>query len=436
MVCIAGALLGINISKTYSIVFVPAIIFLAVFPFINIKYSIYTLVFLIPFEELIAFRGATLIKFWGIYVLAVYIVQNISESKNLGFETSLVHKVALLLLPLSILSEYFAIDKVAGLSGIITQTQVIVFSIVVYTSVKRQAERILLARIFLIACVTVSLLQALQYFDISTFSFLEVEPTPEGRMQGYTGDPNRFGMMLLSALYLGIASIAFSRNLFWKSITLIGILILIFTIGITISRAIIFTFIFSFLIFAAWQFYKGKQIRFSILLALCIIVIAFLQITKTNEQHLVAMRQNIVRRFTLLATHHSPSTEARMEMARVGVNMILANPLGVGPGNFSRGALRLVEIRRDAHNSILEVGGELGFPGLACFLIMIFLAIKPFFSKTNSTADNFEKIIIFSLGVFFIASLSLSAIRSKVFWFLIGLAAASGEHIKNPEIEM
>jgi len=343
------------------------------------------------------------------------------------------------LLALSCLGVSFAIDKTRGLTRSLTLAQVIVLSIMIYSVVKEKEDRILLAKMYFVACGIVSLLQLFKYFDIAALSFLNVE-IEKGRAMGFAGDPNRFGMILLPAVYLGMASIVMSRSRLWKAIAVAGILIIIFGIALTISRAIILSFIFSFLIFTAWQFYERGQTRFSIFVVLCVITIAFLLVSNAEAPHFMAMRQYMQRRFSYLTINNlrnmdNPmgSVSFRPAMIKIGLEMILYHPLGVGPGNFSVGSLQMGHLEMDAHNSVIEVAGELGFQGLACFLIMILLAIKPIFSKAHSMADSFEKIILFSFMSFFLASLSLTAVANKAFWFLIGLSAASGESLKKYE---
>lgn len=427
----AAILLGKYIARTYSVFFIPFIVFSMVLPFINIRYSIYVLVSLIPFEGLAILKELTLLKIWGIYVLGVYVAKNIIGRKKLGLEIPRVHKVALIFLPLAILSTFFSIDRVASLYRSLTLIQLVVFSILIYSIVKYEGH-VSIARVFFAASGIVCSLHILQYFGILNAPLLEVELQHMQRIQGYTGDPNRFGMTMLPAIYLGMASIVTSRDIFWKIMTGVVILIIIVGIALSISRASILTLIFSLLIFTGWQFYKKGPARSSILILLCVIFALCFYVSNTQSPRIAATREYARMRFRLVASPQSVGP--RMKMITIGARMLLDNPLGVGPDNFAKAGLLFYGQGRDAHNSVMEVAGEFGFPGLLCFLIMLFLAIKPMSFRANSTKHDPERIVVFSLVVFFIMSLTLTAIYNKMFWFLIGLAAASGEYIKREEI--
>ncbi len=67
------------------------------------------------------------------------------------------------------------------------------------------------------------------------------------------------------------------------------------------------------------------------------------------------------------------SSQSRIEIWRGGVKMLLANPLGVGPGNFyqSIGNYAPEHPGRDAHSTFVRTAGELGWPGLAAFCAIV-----------------------------------------------------------------
>lgn len=67
------------------------------------------------------------------------------------------------------------------------------------------------------------------------------------------------------------------------------------------------------------------------------------------------------------------SARSRVEIWQGGVEMLLANPMGVGAGNFTRAIERYAPQHplRDAHNTFVRCAGELGFPGLILLTVMV-----------------------------------------------------------------
>ncbi len=430
IICVLGVFWGLGIAKNISVIIFIPIMLLALFPFINIKYSVYSLVFLIPFEGLVKIQGMTLIKVWGIYVLVVYVARNIIENRSFGFKVSLVHKFVLLLIPIIILSTVFGIDQKTSMHRSITIIQLIVFSFLIYSTI-RDGGHIDLARIFFIACGIVSIIQILIYFKVLNLSFLFVDVKTESRIQGYGGDPNRFGMTLLTALYFGMAEFILSQKLLKKIIAGILILFLIVGIVLTVSRAVILTLAITLFLFIIWQFCKKGPARFPAILILFIILLGLLYAFKTQNSQIVNTREYIQMRFKHMETATSTQIAgSRTNATLLAVKTVLKYPLGVGLDNFVPYTGQIHTRPLAAHNSIMQFAAELGIPGLICFLIILILLIQPIFVKCNSEQCNIEKILIFGFVAFFIVSLSLDIMSTKILWFLIALIAVSSDHIR------
>lgn len=134
------------------------------------------------------------------------------------------------------------------------------------------------------------------------------------------------------------------------------------------------------------------------------------------------------------------SSRARFHMLRLGGEMILDHPLGVGPGNVLHVfpdyiPLELAEFRRDGayghlHNNFYQVAAERGLPGLAAwlwFLIVWFLTLYRKMKKGSSVARG-----VLASGVVFLAcglteyTLGDSEV-AMLFWFLSGIGLAARE---------
>ncbi|WP_305046447.1 O-antigen ligase family protein [Geoalkalibacter sp.] len=82
---------------------------------------------------------------------------------------------------------------------------------------------------------------------------------------------------------------------------------------------------------------------------------------------------------TAQADERDASASSRLEIWEGGLKMMKANPiLGVGPGNFYQyiGRYQPLHEGRDAHNTLVRCGGELGLVGLGVFLAIVLNAFR------------------------------------------------------------
>lgn len=143
-----------------------------------------------------------------------------------------------------------------------------------------------------------------------------------------------------------------------------------------------------------------------------------------------------------IATIFSPSTDynmtsstGRIEIWKRGLDLLINNPLlGVGVINFisAEGMFYVEEGARwnAAHNSFVQVGAELGFPGLIAFCILIWRSVRSSynFSKMREKLESevFWKYTSLSVAGawigFIIGGSLLSAAYTSYFYFLLGLS--------------
>ncbi|MFO7775820.1 MAG: O-antigen ligase family protein [Candidatus Hydrogenedentota bacterium] len=81
------------------------------------------------------------------------------------------------------------------------------------------------------------------------------------------------------------------------------------------------------------------------------------------------------------------SAVSRIDLAKAGMRMMVDHPLGVGVGNFYQSIGRYAPeyAGRDAHNTFVRCAGELGFPGLLVFLLIIASALITFYRVMRKT---------------------------------------------------
>jgi|GEM_PF-6296028 O-antigen ligase len=114
------------------------------------------------------------------------------------------------------------------------------------------------------------------------------------------------------------------------------------------------------------------------------------------------------------------SVSNRYSLIIAGTKMIADNPiLGVGTGNFRNRSPEYGALRpNEAHNTYIEVAGELGIIGIAIFLGLIYFAIKNFQSLEKNKYTTGAKISFIAVLINF---LFLTAFTDRRFYLLIAL---------------
>lgn len=132
---------------------------------------------------------------------------------------------------------------------------------------------------------------------------------------------------------------------------------------------------------------------------------------------------------THIAATNVDTRELRWQAA---ARMLADNPvLGVGPGGFRSeyvAASRNAEIDEQspvAHNIYLEIGAELGLPGLACFLGAVALAFVATERVLRARGDRSMLAVQASLIAALVASTFLSEQYYLPIWSLVAVAIAA-----------
>jgi len=129
------------------------------------------------------------------------------------------------------------------------------------------------------------------------------------------------------------------------------------------------------------------------------------------------------------ADYNHTAESGRLQIWSRGIGYMMDNPvLGVGPGNFQTAEGTLspfaerqqygVGVRWNApHNSFVQIGAELGFPGLALYIAVIASA----FSALRRAGDLSPALTASLLG-FVVGSFFLSLAYSEMLYTLVALA--------------
>lgn len=127
------------------------------------------------------------------------------------------------------------------------------------------------------------------------------------------------------------------------------------------------------------------------------------------------------------------SAQHRVSMWGEGIEMVQQNPVfGIGRGKFSVYTGRLI-----AHNSGIEVMGEMGVPGIFLWLGMIYLAFRNIFVAREGIEDPKDKAYLMALALsiagYLLSSLFVT-LEYETQYFLFAVAAAAGRHAKAPPV--
>jgi putative inorganic carbon (hco3(-)) transporter len=246
------------------------------------------------------------------------------------------------------------------------------------------------------------------------------------------GDPNWFAALLLPALVFSAFLLVTERARATR-LALAG-LVLLFTIGLlqTESRG----GIVALAVTGVASLFVAGRIRGRALIATALV--AIVGVTYFGFVASPASRARVTRL-------NSADSSGRNDLWRIGLAMAGDHPvLGVGSGNFTvvspRYAERgfdivninyVVDTPKVTHNTYLNVADELGAPGLAIFLAIVwgafvsaFAAIRAFARSGNLGMEMMARAIVLGSIGMLVASFFFSGLYQKQLWLFIGAALA------------
>lgn len=115
------------------------------------------------------------------------------------------------------------------------------------------------------------------------------------------------------------------------------------------------------------------------------------------------------------------SAQHRVEMWIEGIEMVQQNPVfGIGRGNFANYTGSLI-----AHNSAIEIMGELGLPGLFFWVGLIYMAFKTIFNslqyEQEPTTKSYKKALTIVI-IGYLANSMFVTLEYETFYFILALA--------------
>lgn len=185
-------------------------------------------------------------------------------------------------------------------------------------------------------------------------------------------------------------------------------------------------------------YYTGSRGGF--LAALSVITLFVMYKSNLSFSKLAMIAGLLVTLFALAPAHltntkdSSNSAQHRVDMWGKGANMARYHPvLGVGRGNYKQYSHLLI-----AHNSMIEIMAETGFPGVFLWLCVIYLAFKSLYlyHKKEDKVENkmFATAVAFSLAGYLVSSVFVTA-EFETMYMIIAFAGVIGS-VSKEEIKL
>jgi len=239
------------------------------------------------------------------------------------------------------------------------------------------------------------------------------------RVRGTLGYPNMYGAYLILLLPLSISLFVFVKSklkkIWYGSVTIVGLLALLFSLSRSSWLGIVGAIIVMFLLMGVKRKLSPRLVLASIVIIGAVMVI----ISVFGE--LINLRFETGGR-----------GEYRLLMIKIAIPIILGHPiLGVGLLNYPFHSFSSFRFWHPVHNEYLRLAAETGLPGLFFFLWFVFWVLKDVYNALKFKDKYLNAIAI---GIFGSYTAFLTAImfgpeyqhyRQKfIFWILAGLGVA------------
>ncbi|MBF0522909.1 MAG: O-antigen ligase family protein [Candidatus Omnitrophica bacterium] len=256
------------------------------------------------------------------------------------------------------------------------------------------------------------------------------------------GDPNDLSLgliMLIPFLFYGI----FVKKGFVRKIVHIAVMgLFLGAFVLTKSRGGLFGIAGMF--FAFWLISKQKIV--TALAVAIVILVGWNMAPQDYKDRMMSIQA---------ASVDDAAAISRLDAWKAGLNMMKDRVFGVGVGNFGEafviyrpeGAIDVPGMRRASHNMFVQVGGEMGIPGLIVFLILIFSTFKTF-NKVSKAAQEmkdtnpavreielFAKANIVGLCGYCASGIFLSQAYNWVLYYLVAFAVLLDQFLSHLTID-
>lgn len=273
--------------------------------------------------------------------------------------------------------------------------------------------------------ITLALIIVLVYFVFFKFSEIEWGLTLT-RLTFEDADPNEFAGIILALGTFSFFLMFSEKSKYTTSFGIIAVVLLIYSVVLTLSRGGILTLLFLFLLFFI-SFYK-QSFKKTILAGILTLIILGILI-KLDLINVYAVSERF---FVGTDFDAGQMTTGRTHLFRVALEAFLKKPVfGYGNTPYTATMLTYHEIGKAAviHNIYLEILIRFGLVGLSVFLVLIWNATKGFFLFLRTSNEKKpEPLFILPIIAFLVmlfSGLALSWQWRDILWYLLGISMGS-----------
>jgi O-antigen ligase len=245
-----------------------------------------------------------------------------------------------------------------------------------------------------------------------------------GRLQfSTTFDPNDLAYFALVFLPINMIFLNRGNSIIVRTICSVSLVLGFAVIFLTESRGGFVALIIAACVMLLWSPVITKPMKIS-LIVVSVLLVSLMPIKSERYSTLINIEED----------YNLTSPTGRLSIWELGIDMMIANPLtGVGVGNFERAIAYARQDRGDPakwqspHNSLIEVGTEVGFVGLFLYILLSFNALRIFvrarMQTHNQTLRKIGDVLVIGFVGMMAAAMFLTQGYSFYWLFYIALSA-------------
>lgn len=376
-------------------------------PLINLI-SFMVLIFILPFAHTMTLR------LFAIFVPVFFWLLDIIINRRLAFKRTALDIPVLFLLLWGLLSTIFSVDVRYSFKEY--RSDMLIAFLLLYSSInnieKNKVERIIDALI--IGVIIVCLYGVLEYFGIAG------QMKMKGRADSSTPDSQYFSTYIILVLPVIIYRLRMAVGSIKYLYLLIASLVLV-SLGLSFTKG---AWIVGFIELVIWGLFIDRKI---LMFLIVVIIIGAAGLTMTSGHRLSEKG---------LIEQYRDSDSVRIRLWKFGIIHLKDSPVfGIGYGRKNFATVYPEFFKKDSqhfhtHNTFINIGLELGIPGLIALLWLFWVILKSLWKdwKDKMNEKRILSFAIFVSVVGFLVRIQLDHLlvdeMALMLWLLVGMGFA------------